>query len=121
MRFGALVTAAPGACCHAVMFRCCMPSRESGAMVRCVPLVQSSDFDANGGTSKQSTMMFGGKPDMSRLSLWSVKCALFPCPLTPEPCKASQCRTLCGSHVTVHTLFGLSWLAGSVSASSQQA
>jgi hypothetical protein len=57
-------------------------------------LVQSGDVDANGGTSKQSTVMFGGKPDVSHMSIWSVKCAL----LLTSPCPALGCaavRLLC--------------------------
>jgi hypothetical protein len=68
-----------------------IPSRQALAELMC-GCVQSSEFDANGGTSKQSTVMFGGKPDVSRMSIWSVKCAL-PLPLpSPKPLRASLLR-----------------------------
>ena len=79
----------PGTSCQCCLLACCMPSRSYRPSNRCVTVVQSGDIDANGGTSKQSTVMFGGKPDVSRMSIWSVKCALLLLPLSPNPCKTA--------------------------------
>lgn len=59
------------------------------------PVMQSMDL--NGGTSEQSTMMFGGKPNIERMSLWSMKCAL---PRLPATCLFSQLAFLIKLHAS---------------------
>ena len=84
-------------CCLA--HYCCVPSAPE-VVTRCLAPVQSAELD-NGGTSKQSTVMFGGKPDMSRMSMgrasiWSVKCALLPSlTLQDEPAIGSARLAAC--------------------------